>query len=198
MADICEEALKAAYERNITISLDLNYREKLWKYGKDPVAVMPALAKYCTVIMGNIWAAEKMLGIGIDEEVSRTRDKAGFLKQAEKTSHELLSQFPNCKIVANTFRFDENQGIRYYTTLYADGKLYVSTEYTAEKIVDKVGSGDCFMAGLIYGFYLKKEAEEILEFATAAAYSKLFIESDATNIGVEEIKAQMKSARPTT
>jgi 2-dehydro-3-deoxygluconokinase len=191
VADVCEEALKAASERNITVSLDLNYREKLWKYGKDPLAVMPALAKYCTVIMGNIWAAEKMLGIAIDEELVHTREKPGLLKQAEKTSLELLNQFPNCKVVANTFRFDENLGIRYYTTLYTEGKLHVSTEYTAEKIVDKVGSGDCFMAGLIYGFYLKKDAPEILEFATAAAYSKLFIESDATNIGVEEIKTHL-------
>jgi 2-dehydro-3-deoxygluconokinase len=194
VADVCEEALKAASERGITISLDLNYREKLWKYGKDPIDVMPALAKYCTVIMGNIWAAEKMLGIGIDEEVSRMRDKPGFLRQAEKTSVELLDHFPSCKVVANTFRFDENLGIRYYTTLYTDGKLQVSNEYTAEKIVDKVGSGDCFMAGLIYGFYIKKESAEILEFATAAAYSKLFIESDATNIGIEEIQAEMKSS----
>jgi 2-dehydro-3-deoxygluconokinase len=194
VADVCEEALKAASARNISISLDLNYREKLWKYGKDPIAVMPALAKYCTVIMGNIWAAEKMLGIGIDAEVSQDRDKPGFLRQAEKTSVDVLHQFPNCKVVANTFRFDENQGIRYYTTLYTEGKLHVSNEYTAEKIVDKVGSGDCFMAGLIYGFYTKKEPAEILEFATAAAYSKLFIESDATNIGVDEIRVQMKSA----
>ena len=98
------------------------------------------------------------------------------------------------KIVANTFRFDKDgTGIQYYTTLYTDGRLYDSQEYTAGKIVDKVGSGDCFMAGLIYGQYSGKDFQDTLEFATAAAFRKLFIANDATNERVEEIEKSIST-----
>ncbi|GHA74816.1 sugar kinase [Pontibacter akesuensis] len=188
VADVCEEALKAAKERNIFISLDLNYRAKLWKYGKDPVEVMPALANYCDLIMGNIWAANKMLGIKLNEELIADGEKESLLQHAQLTSEEITKKFPNCSIVANTFRFDHKEGIRYYTTLYKDSELTVSQEYVAEKILDKVGSGDCFMAGLIYGFHNKLSPSDTLAFATAAAFKKLFIPSDATSTTVAEVQ----------
>lgn len=188
VADVCEEALRAAKQKNIFVSLDLNYRAKLWKYGKAPVEVMPALAHHCDLIMGNIWAANKMLGITLDESLTEEQNKEGLLQHAQLTSEEIISRFPNCRIVANTFRFDYKDGIRYYTTLYTDHNLVVSQEYLAEKILDKVGSGDCFMAGLIYGFYNKLSPSETLEFATAAAFKKLFIPSDATSTTVAEVK----------
>jgi 2-dehydro-3-deoxygluconokinase len=189
VADVCEVALKEASKRNIFISLDLNYRAKLWKYGKEPHQVMPALAKYCNLIMGNIWAAEKMLGTGLDEELVYLRNKESLLTQAEATSREILRKYKKCKVVANTFRFDHGyQGIKYFTTLYTGSNLYYSQEYLSEKITDKVGSGDCFMAGLIYGFYNQHSPQQTLEFATAAAFRKLFIESDATTDGVEDIQ----------
>ena len=178
-AEVCEEALKEASARNITISIDLNYRALLWKYGKEPVAVLPALAKYCHVIMGNIWAAETMFGIPVPEGLM---EKDNYLEQAEKTSRIIQENFPACKAVANTFRFDEHGGVKYYTTLFTEGTLHVSKQYSAEKIVDKVGSGDCYMAGLIYGFYQGKSPIETLAFATAAAFTKLFVASDATNL----------------
>jgi 2-dehydro-3-deoxygluconokinase len=189
VADLCLEALKAAKERNIRISLDLNYREKLWKYGKTPLSVMPELAKYCDLLMGNIWAAEKMLGINLN---NATLSKADFLKQAEESSREMISLFPNCGAVANTFRFDEGAGLRYFTTLYSGGTLQVSKTYVAEEIVDKVGSGDCFMAGLIYGFYNEFSPEDTLAFATSAAFTKLFISGDATILGTSEINAEIQ------
>jgi 2-dehydro-3-deoxygluconokinase len=189
VADLCLDALKAAKERNIRISLDLNYREKLWKYGKTPLSVMPELAKYCDLLMGNIWAAEKMLGINLN---NATLGKADFLKQAEESSREMISLFPNCEAVANTFRFDEGAGLRYFTTLYSEGTLQVSKTYVAEEIVDKVGSGDCFMAGLIYGFYNELSPEDTLAFATSAAFTKLFISGDATTLGTSEIDAEIQ------
>ena len=116
-----------------------------------------------------------------------------YLNQAEITSEVILKQYPKCTAVANTFRFDYGtKGVRYYTTLYTKGKLHVSEEYLAEEIVDKVGSGDCFMAGLIYGFHHKLEPDAILKFATAAAFSKLFIPSDATTIKADEIWQAVK------
>jgi 2-dehydro-3-deoxygluconokinase len=187
VADVCEEALKVAAQKNITISLDLNYRAKLWQYGKTPVEVMPALAQYCNLIMGNIWAANKMLGIPLDEALIVNLDKESLQEHARLTSETILEKFPKCSTVANTFRFDYQQGIRYFTTLYSAGSLTTSHEYQVEKIVDKVGSGDCFMAGLIYGFSQQLSPSETLAFATAAAFKKLFIPSDATTSTVAEI-----------
>lgn len=187
VADVCEEALKVAVQKNITISLDLNYRAKLWQYGKDPVEVMPTLAQYCDLIMGNIWAANKMLDIPLDEGLITNLDKESLQEHATLTSMAILEKFPKCRTVANTFRFDYQQGIRYFTTLFEAGTLYTSHEYQVEQILDKVGSGDCFMAGLIYGFYHQLPPTETVEFATAAAFKKLFIPSDATTSTVVEI-----------
>ncbi|WP_316835195.1 sugar kinase [Pedobacter nutrimenti] len=191
-ADLCEEVLKEASARNIKISIDLNYRAKLWKYGKEPVEVLPGLVKYCDVVMGNVWAAEKMLGIPVNEGVVEADQKAIYLLQSEQSSKAIMAAYPACKAVANTFRFDAGAGVRYYSTLFSEGSLKVSKEYFAEQIVDKVGSGDCYMAGLIRGFFLDKPAQEVLDFATAAAFSKLFIESDATSLKPAEIEEKVK------
>ncbi|MGB8195203.1 MAG: PfkB family carbohydrate kinase, partial [Chitinophagaceae bacterium] len=160
---------------------------QLWNYGQKPIDVIPALAGYCDLIMGNVWSAETMLGIPVDPDIKKKDQKEIYLEQAVTTSQEIMKQFPNCKSVANTFRFDHTGTIKYYTALYTGDKLYVSKEYNTETVVDKVGSGDCFMAGLIYGHEKKWDPQQIIEFATAAAFKKLFIKGDATNSSVEEI-----------
>jgi 2-dehydro-3-deoxygluconokinase len=192
-AEVCAEALQAAAQRQITISLDLNYRAKLWQYGKQPVDVMPDLAQHCDLIMGNIWAANKMLDIELDETLVAGVEKEHLLEQALRTSREITRRFPKCKVVANTFRFDYEQGIRYFTTLYTQEQLQVSQEYLLDQIVDKVGSGDCFMAGLIYGFYQNQAPADVLDFATAAAVNKLFILSDATTSTVADIEKTLQT-----
>ena len=193
LAAVCEEVLQVAQSKGITISVDLNYRAKLWKWGKNPVEVMPRLVKYCDVVMGNIWAIENMLGIKLDDQFKVEKDIC--LKQAEKSSAALIQQFPRCKQVANTFRFDNGDKLNYYSTLYRDGQLTVSDEYTAEHIIDKVGSGDCFMAGLIYGNMHNHNEKETLEFATAAAVDKMFVMGDATTSRVEDILKRQSTAR---
>lgn len=193
IADVCMEALKAASDRKVTISFDLNYRAKLWKYGKDPIEILPELTKYVNLIMGNVWAANKMLGISLDEDLEKEGPyaKDTLLRQAMATSKDIMRLFPECKAVANTFRFDHYKGIRYYSAIYTAERLIVSEEYLSEEIVDKVGSGDCFMAGLIYGCYHQLPIEETLNFATAAAYDKLFTRSDATKSTISDIKKRM-------
>src|SRR5258708_5665421 len=189
VAGICEEALKAAAAKKITISLDLNYRPKLWQYGAAPVSVMPGLAQYCDVIMGNLWAAEKRLGITVDASISENSTKEDYLRHAGQTSEKIKELFPKAMVIANTFRFVKVVScVQYYTTLWADRKIYLSIEYFADKIVDKVGSGDCYMAGLIYGMHKGLPLQDTLEFATAAAFQKLFITSDATDQKVDEIE----------
>jgi len=192
VADVCAEVLEAASKKGIIISVDLNYRSKLWKYGKTPLEVMPGLVKYCDLVMGNVWAAEMMLGIDVVPNIHESGQKSIYLKEALKSSEALMSKYSKCKAVANTFRFDSSADINYYTTLYTGGEFYTSKEYEATEIVDKVGSGDCFMAGIIYGFYNNMNSVETLEFATAAAFTQLFVNSDATDKTVEEIKKLKK------
>ena len=186
IAMICKEGLEAAEKKNIFISVDLNYREKLWQYGQDPKDVMPELVQHCNLVMGNIWAAEKMLGITIDPGMGSEKDH--YLAQAEKTSECITRNFPNCKQVANTFRFNQHEGILYYATLYHQDKIFISEVKRTTKIVDRVGSGDCFMAGLIYSNLQRFLPQQTIDFAVQAAFNKLFITGDATTSTVDEIK----------
>ncbi len=192
VADVCEEVLQAASAKGVIISVDLNYRSRLWKYGKQPIDIMPRLVKYADLVMGNVWAAELMLGIPVAPDIHESGQKSIYLKEALQTSEAIVKQYSKCKAVANTFRFDAGEGINYYTALYTGDKLFNSNQYETDKVIDKVGSGDCFMAGLIYGFYNDLGAQQTLEFATAAAYTKLFIEGDATTRTVEEITKAIK------
>jgi 2-dehydro-3-deoxygluconokinase len=182
VADVCLEALEAASRKNITISVDLNYRSRLWNYGKDPLEVMPQLVEHCDVIMGNIWAANSLLGIPVDENIHDKKSKEAYLEHAKVTSLAIMEQFPKCKTVANTFRFDQvDNQILYYTSMYTQGQHYSSSEFSCAGVVDRSGSGDCFMAGLIYGIYNKHTPQELLNYATAAAFGKLQEQGDATD-----------------
>ncbi|MNX77045.1 2-dehydro-3-deoxygluconokinase [compost metagenome] len=187
VAAICEEALIAATKKGITISLDLNYREKLWNYGVQPIDVIPKLASYAHVIMGNIWAAEKMLGIAINQKLALGSD-SDLVAQAKNTSEEILVKYRNCHTIANTFRFNEADGVKYFATLYQQASIHKSKTLFAAKPIDKVGTGDCFMAGLIYGILNKQEPQQTVEFAARAAYQKLFIKGDATSSDAGEIQ----------
>lgn len=194
VADVCEEALSVAVKKGVKISLDLNYRAKLWQYGKTPLEIIPQLANYCDLIMGNLWAAEKMLGVPVDAALKEDSNMSDYLAHAAKTSTAIAQLYPKVKAIANTFRFDQGeQSLRYYTTLFADDVLSSSTVYETVKIVDKVGSGDCFMAGLLYGFYEGLPVRETLEFATAAGFQKLLIAGDITTDKVEDIQAFLKA-----
>ncbi|MEP7237022.1 MAG: sugar kinase [Ferruginibacter sp.] len=188
-AALCAEALAAAHKKNITISVDLNNRALLWKYGKQPVEVMPELVKYCDVVMGNIWAANTLLGIPVDETIHTNSTQAQYLLHASETAKNIFNKFPQCKWVANTFRFDgvENN-ITYYAALDTPGQQAVSPFFKTNTVVEKVGSGDCFMAGLIYGISSQHQHQAIISFAAAAAFGKLQELGDATKNTVEQVQ----------
>ena len=189
VADVCKEGVQAAAAKGVRVSVDLNYRAKLWQYGVPPLAVMPGLVGYCDLVMGNLWAAEKMLGIPVDERLTAGGGKEDYLEHARLTSAAIMERFPRVRQVAKTFRFDQGEnGIRYFAALYSAGELYSSREYVSAAILDKVGSGDCFMAGLIRGICRGQSPAEMLGFATAAAFQKLFIPSDATSQRAEDIE----------
>jgi 2-dehydro-3-deoxygluconokinase len=192
IAAVCKEGLEAASQRNITISIDLNYRSLLWKYTRHPQEIMHGLVKHCDVVMGNIWSANTLLGIPIDENIHTKKDKNDYLAHAKQTSLAIMQQFPKCKTVANTFRFNHGEeDILYYGSLFHKNEQYDSFEFTANNIVDKVGSGDCFMAGLIYGLYNNQPPKNIINFAVAAAVGKFFEKGDATMQNIETIQSRV-------
>jgi 2-dehydro-3-deoxygluconokinase len=192
VAAVCLEALQAASKRNITISIDLNHRPKLWAL-RNPHDVMAELLPWCDVVMGNIWSAHDLLGIPLDVHMIKSNDRSGYLEHAHQTSIRILKRFARVKTVACTFRFEEgDQGILYYASLYSAHQKVDSSVYQSKQIIDKVGTGDCFMAGLIYGLYTKQTTAEIIQFATAAGFGKFFEKGDATSQEIETIRSRIK------
>lgn len=122
-----------------------------------------------------------MVGTKVDEHIHDKKSKEDYLKHARATSEEIIQKFPKCKVVANTFRFDNPASdILYYATIFMDGQQYMSPEYTSHQVIDRSGSGDCFMAGLIYGLSKEHAPQDVVNYATAAAFGKLQEIGDAT------------------
>ncbi len=170
-AALCKEALEAASRKKITISVDLNYRSLLWKYGKQPAEVIPELAQYCNVVMGNIWSANTLLSVPVDGNLQAQLSQKDYAVHAMQTAQYIFRNFPNCKWVANTFRFDGiADEVKYYATLDTPDKQVMSPLFQTSKIVD---SGDCFMGGLIYGISSNHLLQDIIGFAAAAAFCKI-------------------------
>jgi 2-dehydro-3-deoxygluconokinase len=188
---VCEEALQFATKKGMTISVDLNYRAKLWQYGKKPVEVMPALVKYCHVIMGNIWSANQLLGTKLDPALNGDCEKDFYIAQSEIVAKEILETYPVCKTVANTFRFSEGDAVRYYATLTNQEQHVVCKEHFCENVIDKVGSGDCFMSGLIYATLQSDFTfENVINFAASAAFGKLQEVGDYTKQSIQFIQSR--------
>ncbi|SEW31595.1 sugar kinase [Chitinophaga arvensicola] len=186
--EICKEVLQAATRKGMTISTDLNYRSKLWQYGKKPVEVMPELVQYCDVIMGNIWAANNMLDTALDTDALEANTKDVYLQQAEKVAEEITTTYKRCKRVAFTFRFSNSATHNlYYAFYYNEGQMSISREYDTNEVVDRVGSGDCFMAGLIHAQLQGLDDQQIISFAAAAAYSKFFVKGDFNTTSEKDI-----------
>ena len=188
-AAVCLEAVQAASKKNIPISVDLNYRAKLWQYGKVPLEIMPEIVQYCSLIMGNIWSIEKLLGVKLAADFNPdSKNKEAFLQQAQLSAQGIRQKFSGCQTIANTFRFDEGEGIKYFATMHTKDADLNSLSYAIKTIVDKIGSGDCFMAGLIYGIRQNLSEQNILDFATAAAIGKLQQLGDATTSKIDDIQ----------
>ena len=192
-ADACLEAIQMANKLGITVSCDLNYRKNLWKYGKKASEVMPALVEGCDVILGNEEDAEKVFGIkpeGFD--VTAT---AGEVKAAEFESvcTQLMKRFPRAKKVIITLRGSINANHNTWGGVLYDGKqLFASRRYDITHIVDRVGGGDSFMGGLIYGLLTYTgDDRKALEFAVAASCLKHTIYGDFNQVSVEEVEKLM-------
>jgi 2-dehydro-3-deoxygluconokinase len=187
-AAVCEEALQAATALGLTISIDLNYRNKLWQYGVEPSVVMKKLLPYCHVVMGNIWATESLLGIPSSITESDGKTKEQLIEAARKSMLQLHQQYKNIQSIAYTFRLQNE----YFAVLQHGGQMEVSKVFELSNVKDKVGSGDCFMAGLIYGLQQNHPPQQIINFAAAAAVGKLSVVGDATTQSIENINKLLK------
>lgn len=185
LAAVCEEALIEAQKMGITISADLNHRPLLWK-DRDPIVVMTPLVKYCNVVMGNLWSAEKLLGIKFPEIQAGADDKV-YQEAALQSSQQLQQRFPQCKQVAYTFRFSDQEGIRYFSTLFENGVLYTSARLSTAHVTERVGSGDSFMAGLIYTNVHSFSSQARINHANRCGFSKFFVEGDFNTTPLTEL-----------
>lgn len=191
-ADTCLEAIQVANRLGVYVSCDLNYRKNLWKYGKKASEVMPALVEGCDLILGNEEDADKVFGIrpaGFDAAATGGEvDAAKF----ESVCRQLTERFPRAGKVAITLRGSVNANINTWGgCLFSDGSLKQSRRYDITDIVDRVGGGDSFMGGLIYGLLTCGDDQKALEFAAAASCLKHTIYGDYNLVTVPEVEKLM-------
>ena len=193
-AEVCLEAIQIANSLGVPVSCDLNYRKNLWKYGKSAAEIMPDLVAGSDIVLGNEEDAEKVFGIrpeGFD--VSATGGSIDAAK-FESVCQQLMQRFPRAKKVVITLRGSINANHNTWGGVLYDGKkLYQSPRYDITDIVDRVGGGDSFMGGLIYGLLTYEgDDQRALDFAAAASCLKHTIYGDYNQVSVKEVENLMK------
>jgi 2-dehydro-3-deoxygluconokinase len=189
---VCLEGIIAAKKKGLTVSCDLNFRKNLWKWGKTATEVMPDLVKHCDILLGNEEDAEKVFGIKPED----TDVSSGHVSAAkyESVCVKLMKQFPEAKKVIITLRGSINADHNTWSGVLYDGKkLFEAPEYQITHIVDRVGGGDSFMGGLIYGLLTYPgDDQKALNFAVAASCLKHTIHGDFNLVSVSEVEQLMK------
>lgn len=180
----CLEAVKTAHKLGLTISCDLNYRSKLWQYGKQPSDVMPELLKYCHIILGDIDTAYFMLG---QSKVAPDYQDSASLPALYDL---LFKKCPNLKTVVTTLRYSVSASHQRIGGILYDGNSMFNADLKeVTPVVDRVGSGDAFMAGLIYGLLTyENDQQKALDFAVAACCLKHSIFGDYNLVTLEEVE----------
>jgi 2-dehydro-3-deoxygluconokinase len=190
-ADVCLEAVQVAKEMGLTVSCDLNYREKLWKWGKTPGEVMPGLVRHCDIAIGNEEDADKVFGI----KAPATDVITGKVEadQYRYVCEELAKRFPNLKTIAITLRGSISANHNTWSgVLWDQGEFYVGPTFDITHIVDRVGGGDAFMGGLIYGLRTYGEdRQKALNFAVAASCLKHSVVGDFNLATIAEVEKLM-------
>ena len=183
------ESVKEAKKRNITVSCDLNYRKNLWKYGKKASEVMRELAKYVDVAIANEEDVQKSLEITVDVNVeSGELDREKYRALGNK----VLEAYPNMQCIAITLRESHSADWNGWAACLNDGKdFYVSKKYEIRDIIDRVGGGDSFAGGLIYGLNHYKDKQSTLEFAVAASCLKHSVIGDFNRVSVSDVAKLM-------
>jgi 2-dehydro-3-deoxygluconokinase len=189
-ADLSLEAVQAARTKGITVSCDLNYRKNLWKWGKPTAEVMRELVKNVDIAIANEEDVQMALGIQAEVDVhSGQLDRA----QYQKLTAKVLGEYPNLKAIAITLRESKSASHNGWSACLNDRQSFmVSRAYEITHIVDRVGAGDSFAAGLIYGFQALPSHQDALEFAVATSCLKHSVPGDFSRITVDEVNALLK------
>lgn len=190
-AKACAEAIEVANKKNIIVSTDLNYRSKLWKYGKKAEDVMPPLVECCDVILGDVDTCEKLFNIKV-AQIDTSKPLDTF--ELEPWCKEVTKTFPKAKKIVSTLRHVKSASENNWSGVLYDGeKFYESPWYTITNIVDRVGAGDAFMGALIYKLSENLfNDQEALNFAVAASTLKHTISGDFNLCTKDEVEALLK------
>ena len=186
-SELSIEAVKKAREKDITISCDLNFRKKLWKYGKSAPQVMGELVKYVDIALGNEEDCQKSLGVKVDIDVESGRLQT---EKYRELTEKVLGLYPNIKKITITLRESHSANYNGWSAVLNNRKeFFISKKYEIHNIVDRVGGGDAFAAGLIYSINNLPNDKESLEFAVAASCLMHSIPGDLLLLSVEEVKS---------
>jgi len=183
------EGVKIAKSKGVTVSCDLNFRKNLWKYGKKASEVMREITKYADIVIANEEDCQMSLGITIDVKVENGKlDLAKY----EALSNAVLREYPSVKMIGITLRESRSADINGWAACLNDRDSFmVSRRYEINDIIDRVGGGDSFAAGLIYGLDHYKDKQKALEFAVAASCLKHSIIGDFNRVTVGDVEKLM-------
>jgi 2-dehydro-3-deoxygluconokinase len=188
-AELSLESVKAAKDMGLTVSCDFNYRANLWKYGKSAIEVMNELVRFTDIGIANEEDCQKSLGISVDVSVEKGKLD---IDQYQKLTQKVLEKFPQMKMIAITLRESKSADHNDWAACMNDReKFYVSRKYEINDIVDRVGGGDAFSGGLIYGLLKNFKKEDALNFAVAASCLKHSISGDFNRVSVTEVEKLM-------
>ncbi|MFN3851906.1 MAG: PfkB family carbohydrate kinase [Spirosomataceae bacterium] len=181
-AKACLEAVKTAHRMGITVSSDIYYRSNLWNYGKTPQDILPEIAEYSNVILASRKNIEEIFGLKVEVE------KGKFVAAAKL----LMEKYPNIKKIVDSDRIQISASHNQYNAKMWNGEELLETEYAdITHIVDRIGTGDAFLAGLIYGQVVFKDDLKSLQFGVASCALKHTIEGDQNLVSVAEVEAVM-------
>ncbi|CAG0965584.1 2-dehydro-3-deoxygluconokinase [Anaerolineales bacterium] len=196
-ARVALQAVETAHAMGLKVSCDYNYRKNLWKYGKSANEVMRDLIRFVDIGIANEEDCQRALDISLDEggqEVELEAERVDIVRYSE-LCEKVLSAFPNLEMQAITLRTSYSADYNgWVACLHDRKKFYTSRPYEIMDIVDRVGTGDAFAAGLVYGLSGGMPAESALEFATAASCLKHSIPGDMNHCTANEVLALVKGS----
>lgn len=183
------EAMKRAKEKGLTVSCDLNYRKKLWKWGKMPKEVMSEMAQYIDVMIANEEDCQKCLGIELDVDVTSGKlDTAKY----EVLARKIMATYKNVQYLAVSLRESISADWNNWSVVLASkDRFYVSKKYEIRDIVDRIGGGDSFGSGLIWGLNNLDGPQAAVEFAAAASALKHTVYGDFNRVRRDDVLTLM-------
>lgn len=181
--EVCKEAIQIAKQKGLMISADMNYRHTLWNYGKHPSEVMPELLSQCDIAIGDIDTVETYFGIKTPKDISIER-------KFQTCTDSLVKVLPSCQVLAMSFRgTNEAHQSTYRGALRMKEEIVYSPIYNLPQTIDRIGSGDAFMSGILAGFLKKQTAHQIILTAIACGAIKHSMKGDFLYTTEEEINS---------